>query len=178
MSNDVIVVLEMISSKGISNATVTCSNMQQATEIINNYEEPLRFGDHGSYHHGDSIYRRGFVVWNGTDPKFQPEPSLETAPTDLSSIPNTDPHEPTGGKEEWKIQVVDLIHEMRAREYYLPLWKGTLSRYHLTEDDLIFGKVEYKTVIELLDDFWNALPDSPEIRTVPFFLLCDIIDSR
>ena len=75
------------------------------------------------------------------------------------------------------LQMMKLQADIIKQNYYVPLYRDVISRHGVDLVDKINNQeVEDSKIIEICQDFWEALPDSPSIRCAPFFDLCNIAE--
>jgi sulfur relay (sulfurtransferase) DsrC/TusE family protein len=60
--------------------------------------------------------------------------------------------------------------------YYVHLYERALTIQHVTQEQVRELTLSDWTVVNLAQDFWEALPDSPAIRTRVFFKICEIAE--
>lgn len=73
-----------------------------------------------------------------------------------------------------------MIHLQTAiyeNEYYVHIYHNALAWNNMSITSIDQGEFTDREIINMCNDFWEMLPDSPEIRTDPFFKLCDICES-
>ena len=61
-----------------------------------------------------------------------------------------------------------------AETYYNRLWCEVLINEKMRPSGIDTFQYDDKRLVLACHYFWEALPDSPEIRRVPFFTICDI----
>lgn len=75
-----------------------------------------------------------------------------------------------------KEQMQELQKRVLAEDYYSLLYAVTLAKHDMMPVGVIMGQYSDAKIIDMCNDFWLDLPDSPEVRTGPFWLLCDIAE--
>jgi hypothetical protein len=71
-------------------------------------------------------------------------------------------------------KVAELQKQIYSAQYYVELYQAALRNNAMTGIDVEKQTYEPEVLVEMLNDFWFSLPDTPAIRTGPFFLLCDL----
>lgn len=71
------------------------------------------------------------------------------------------------------MKVQDAIYK---EEFYIRLYEATLAKHNMSVASIDQSEFSDKQLILMMNDFWEALPDSPVIRRAPFFALCDICE--
>lgn len=64
-----------------------------------------------------------------------------------------------------------------SEQYYVKLWEASLALLFMTPDALVTFFYTDAELIDLCNEFWSALPDSPVIRRGPFWDLCNIAEN-
>jgi len=62
------------------------------------------------------------------------------------------------------------------QQYYVQLYNSVLTRAGMTAGGVEAGEYSDSKLVNMANDFWFALPDSPAIRRAPFFQLCNIAE--
>lgn len=73
--------------------------------------------------------------------------------------------------------VVALQARILKERYYDHLWDRALMQTNCSVATIDQHEESDRTLVKLCSLFWEALPDSPVIRTGPFFDLCDVLDT-
>ena len=73
-------------------------------------------------------------------------------------------------------QVVAVQDRIYREEYYPHLWDRSLARYNMSTASIDQHEHDDKRLVAMVNHFWMLLPDSPEIRTGPFFAVCDVAE--
>lgn len=72
--------------------------------------------------------------------------------------------------------MIDLQQQIMDNDYYVELYDLSLIGNQMHFDGITEEEYSDDQIINLCNDFWLALPDSPSIRRQPFFALCDIAE--
>lgn len=73
-------------------------------------------------------------------------------------------------------QVFELQKQIFKEQYYVSRWLAALAFHEMSTATIDQHEHSDQELVLLCHDFWDALPDSKEIRREPFFLLCDIAE--
>lgn len=68
----------------------------------------------------------------------------------------------------------ELIAAIHREQYFVPLFEATMAGHGMDVDSADAGLFDDGAIIDMVNDFWFELPDSPTIRRIPFGLVCDI----
>ena len=68
----------------------------------------------------------------------------------------------------------DLQFHIFEDDYYVDLYISCLMQCGMTIGKIRLCEYQSDEIVNLCNDFWDALPDNQEIRRNPFNLLCDI----
>ena len=71
-------------------------------------------------------------------------------------------------------QMKQLVDAIAMEQYFVPLFKATMSGHGMTIDGVKAEEYSDSKIVDMVNDFWFELPDSPTIRRIPFGLVCDI----
>ena len=71
----------------------------------------------------------------------------------------------------------ELVKLIYNHDYYVNRFEYVLNSNHMKKDELILGNYDKIKVIQMWNDFWLALPDSPTIHRTPFNELCDLCEN-
>lgn len=77
---------------------------------------------------------------------------------------------------DYKELAVKTQAAIYASEYYVTLFNTCLTHKQMTSQGIDEHQYSDKQLINLFNDFWTMLPDSPSIRRHPFGLVCDIAE--
>lgn len=94
-------------------------------------------------------------------------------------IETIDPPEPAPTKladQTYPQAVAALQTQIYSEQYYVERYQDALRKNVLTSKGVEEATYGSEELTEMLNDFWFSLPDSPAIRTGPFFLLCDLCE--
>jgi hypothetical protein len=69
----------------------------------------------------------------------------------------------------------NLMNEIFEKDYYVLDLLRVLNAREMNQE-IPIEEYDDEVLIEMWNDFWFSLPDSPVIRTGPFFALCDICE--
>lgn len=69
-----------------------------------------------------------------------------------------------------------LQDEIYRHKYYVDLYHSALSTHNMSTASIDQGEFKDQKIIRMCNTFWDSLPDSPDIRRFPFFLLCEIAE--
>lgn len=72
---------------------------------------------------------------------------------------------------------IELQGQIFANEYYLDLYLQTLGRYNMSTASIDQSEFADKQLVQMLNSFWYALPDTKACRRAPFFQLCNLCES-
>lgn len=72
--------------------------------------------------------------------------------------------------------MIDLQTDISCKDYFVDLYFLCLDSKSMTAEGIHESEYSDEQIINLCNDFWLALPDSPSIRRQPFFALCDIAE--
>lgn len=75
---------------------------------------------------------------------------------------------------EFRQAVQVLQAHIHVADYYFNRYEKCLERNGMTFLSVAEKKHAPQYLMTLLNEFWDALPDSPHIRVEPFFTLCDL----
>lgn len=75
-----------------------------------------------------------------------------------------------------KSKSVEVMNEVRSNEYYIDLFSKALKQNNMTFDSIRNHEHNEMTLIEMWNDFWYLLPDSPAIHCHPFNQVCDLVE--
>ena len=73
-------------------------------------------------------------------------------------------------------QIISLQQQILREDYYTLLYSKTLAKHDMMPIGICHVEYSDAKIIDMCNDFWLDLPDTPEIRREPFFLLCDIAE--
>lgn len=73
-------------------------------------------------------------------------------------------------------QMIELQRAVYGQEYYPMLYTITLMKHEMSCLGVELQQYSDAKIIDMANDFWLCLPDSPEVRTGPFWLLCEIAE--
>lgn len=73
-------------------------------------------------------------------------------------------------------KVIALQDRIFKEEYYPSLWIKALAKHNVSVACIDQHEESDRTLILTVHDFWESLPDSPVIRTGPFFDVCNIAE--
>ena len=74
-------------------------------------------------------------------------------------------------------QMKQLHQAVFDDEYYCDIYCNNLFKHEMVNSGIIAERYSDAKIVDFANDFWLDLPDSPAIRTGPFWLLCDICES-
>lgn len=74
-------------------------------------------------------------------------------------------------------QMKQLQEQIINTDYYPEIYYNCLCAKHVKSDMIALGVLSDSKIVEIANDFWLALPDSPAIRRAPFFLLCELCEA-
>lgn len=69
-----------------------------------------------------------------------------------------------------------LAHAVYDEDYYIDIFVAAMNKHEMGIEGCAQYKYSDAKIIEMCNDFWLDLPDTPAIRREPFFLLCDIAE--
>ena len=72
--------------------------------------------------------------------------------------------------------VAEIQRRVYAEGYYPMQWEQVLNKLKITSSEVEKKSLSDRTLVLLTHYFWEALPDSPSIRTPLFFDICDIAE--
>lgn len=73
-------------------------------------------------------------------------------------------------------KVIKLQGRIYRESYYERLWDKALMRFGMSVASIDQHEHADKQLVQLVDYFWQLLPDSAEVRHGPFFDVCDIAE--
>jgi hypothetical protein len=91
-------------------------------------------------------------------------------------IENVEPKPTTSADGTYTERVAQLQSQIYSTQYYVELYQDALRKNVMSNQGVEQHAYESDALSEMLNDFWFSLPDSPAIRTGPFFLLCDLCE--
>lgn len=69
-----------------------------------------------------------------------------------------------------------LTKAVYAQDYYIELFVQALNKHEMGVAGIFENEYSDAKIIAHVNNFWLDLPDSPEVRTGPFWLLCEIAE--
>lgn len=73
--------------------------------------------------------------------------------------------------------VIHLQARIFKEKYFVDLWLEALKENNASTATIDQREEDPNKMVLLCHEFWEALPDSPSIRTGPFFDLCNIAEN-
>jgi hypothetical protein len=67
-----------------------------------------------------------------------------------------------------------LINQIYNQDYYVPTFEKCAS----FDVDKVYNYTNEELICSFWSDFWYHLPDTPNIRRTPFFLVCDLAEGE
>lgn len=71
----------------------------------------------------------------------------------------------------------DVFAAVNSEHYYPQLFSNAMLEHNMDPDGVNNFEYDDKKIVLMINDFWEALPDSPSIRRPPFFQVCDIAEN-
>lgn len=76
----------------------------------------------------------------------------------------------------YQLRSAAVQNEIISADFYTRLYLGCLKQRGMTQVDVEKKLYPNAKLNALWEDFWWQLPDSPSIRSGPFFLVCDLCE--
>lgn len=71
----------------------------------------------------------------------------------------------------------DVIAAVYKEKYFVVEFEAALADHKMTVANANDCEYTDNQIVNMCNDFWEGLPDSPAIRRPPFFQLCDIAEN-
>jgi hypothetical protein len=75
-------------------------------------------------------------------------------------------------------QMSHLQADIFLENYYVDLYHAVLRTNKMCDQGIQYGIYSDESIVDMCNDFWEALPDSMSIRRHPFYLLCDLCETE